>query len=155
MWILFRKWLIFLSSKVTKDPIWLSIKVGQMFDRSRWNLKHGLLTMGSTVGESFTSDCICLLIRLKWSESVPRVLHFCQTIFKKMEPPTKEQEIDDADLILVFSSRVRTSIFWFFVFQSSKKEIHSKKNRFFTEPPKNVLWDVQNLKNEFSDLRNL
>jgi hypothetical protein len=29
------------------------------------------------------------------------------------------------------------------------------KNRFFTETPKNVLWDVQNLKNEFPDLRNL
>ncbi len=42
-----------------------------------------------------------------------------------MEPPTKEQEIDDVDLILVFSSRVRTSIFRFSVFQSSKKEIRT------------------------------
>ncbi len=35
------------------------------------------------------------------------------------------------------------------------KTLHSKKNRCFTKPPKNVLRFVKNLKNEFSDLRNL
>jgi hypothetical protein len=47
---------------------------------------------------------------------------FFGAICKRTEPATRDQETEGIDLVLIFSSRVRTSIFWLSVLEIIAKE---------------------------------